>query len=106
MHLVRGSYGPPCRVRLYRGFPKITGTLFGGPYNKDYRILGSIMGPLIYYHIFLMSAVLYVKNAVLVPPPKAASRVALRFLWHFRVVRDIWKLIETRFQFLAFIIQG
>ena len=26
------------------GFPKIRGTLFGGPYNKDYNIWGSILG--------------------------------------------------------------
>ena len=26
------------------GFPKITGTILGGPYNKDYSILGSILG--------------------------------------------------------------
>ena len=26
------------------GFPKIRGTLFGDPYNKDYNILGSILG--------------------------------------------------------------
>ena len=26
------------------GFPKIRGTLLGGPYNKDYSILGSILG--------------------------------------------------------------
>ena len=26
------------------GFPKIRGTLFKGPYNKDYSILGSILG--------------------------------------------------------------
>ena len=26
------------------GFPKISGTLFGGPHNKDYSILGSILG--------------------------------------------------------------
>ena len=26
------------------GFPKIRGTLFGGPYNKGYSILGSILG--------------------------------------------------------------
>ena len=25
-------------------FPKIRGTLFGGPQNKDYSILGSILG--------------------------------------------------------------
>ena len=25
-------------------FPKIRGTFFGGPYNKDYGILGSISG--------------------------------------------------------------
>ena len=25
-------------------FPKIRGTFFGGPYNKDYSILGSILG--------------------------------------------------------------
>ena len=26
------------------GFPKIRGTFFGGPYNEDYSILGSILG--------------------------------------------------------------
>ena len=26
------------------GFPKIRGTFFGGPINKDYSILGSILG--------------------------------------------------------------
>ena len=26
------------------GFPKIRGTLIGGPRNKDYSILGSILG--------------------------------------------------------------
>ena len=26
------------------GFPKINGTLFGSPHNKDYSILGSILG--------------------------------------------------------------
>ena len=26
------------------GFPKIRGTFFGCPYNKDYSILGSILG--------------------------------------------------------------
>ena len=26
------------------GFPKIRGTFFGGPHNKDYTILGSILG--------------------------------------------------------------
>ena len=26
------------------GFPKIRGTFFGGPHNKDYNILGSILG--------------------------------------------------------------
>ena len=26
------------------GFPEIRGTLFGGPNNKDYSILGSILG--------------------------------------------------------------
>ena len=25
-------------------FPKIRGTIFGGPYNKDYNILGSVFG--------------------------------------------------------------
>ena len=38
------------------GFPKIIGTLFGGPYNKDYNILGSILGTLILgnYHVKFM----------------------------------------------------
>ena len=26
------------------GFPRIRGTFFGGPYNKDYSRLGSIFG--------------------------------------------------------------
>ena len=26
------------------GFPKIRGTVFGDPYNKDYNILGSMLG--------------------------------------------------------------
>ena len=26
------------------GFPKVRGTFFGGPHNKDYSILGSILG--------------------------------------------------------------
>ena len=26
------------------GFPKIRGTILGGPYNKDHSILGSILG--------------------------------------------------------------
>ena len=30
---------------LYRGFPKLGAPFFGGgPYNKDYRILGSMLG--------------------------------------------------------------
>ena len=35
------------------GFPKIRGTILGGPYNKDYSIWGSILGPLILgnYHL-------------------------------------------------------
>ena len=33
-------------------FPKLRGTIVGGPHNKDYSILGSILGPLTYgdYH--------------------------------------------------------
>ena len=35
------------------GFPKLRGTLFGGPHNKDYSILGSILGSTILgnYHL-------------------------------------------------------
>ena len=35
------------------GFPEIRGTFFGGPHNRDYSILGSILGSLILgnYHI-------------------------------------------------------
>ena len=32
------------RVIQGLGFPKITGYFFGGPYGKDYSILGSILG--------------------------------------------------------------
>ena len=35
---------PKPRVTLIWGFPKIRGTLAGGPYNKDYNILESILG--------------------------------------------------------------
>ena len=31
-------------LRATRGFPKIRGTFLGGPYNKDYSILGSTLG--------------------------------------------------------------
>ena len=31
-------------VAIGGGFPKISGTILGGPYNKDYSILGSILG--------------------------------------------------------------
>ena len=31
-------------TRVYMGVPKNYGYLFGGPYNKDYSILGSILG--------------------------------------------------------------
>ena len=39
-------YGDPVRMSSNQiwGFPKIRGTLFGGPYNKDYSVLGSILG--------------------------------------------------------------
>ena len=30
--------------RFIAGFPKIRGTLFGGPHNKEYSILGSMLG--------------------------------------------------------------
>ena len=29
---------------ITKGFPKIRSTLLGGPYNKDYSLLGSILG--------------------------------------------------------------
>ena len=40
------------------GFPKIRGTFWGGPYNKDYSNLGSILGPLILgnYHILKLNS--------------------------------------------------
>ena len=31
-------------LTLTWGFPNIMGTLFGGPHNKDFSILGSILG--------------------------------------------------------------
>ena len=30
--------------RPIRGFPKMRGTILGGPHNKDYDILGSTLG--------------------------------------------------------------
>ena len=41
---LRGGLGPRFYLQLIWGFPKIRGTLFGGPHNKDYSILGSIWG--------------------------------------------------------------
>ena len=32
------------RIYIYGGFPKLGVPFFGGPYNKDYSILGSILG--------------------------------------------------------------
>ena len=47
------------------GFPKIKGTLFACPYNKDYSILGSILGspyfgrlPYMYIHIHILVQIL------------------------------------------------
>ena len=37
-----------CGAKLIWGFPKIRGSFFGGPNNKDYSILGSILG----FHYF------------------------------------------------------
>ena len=34
---------PNCDTLIW-GFPKIRGTIFGSPHNKDYSILGSILG--------------------------------------------------------------
>ena len=31
-------------MRRYGGFPKLGGYLFGGPHNKDYSILGAMLG--------------------------------------------------------------
>ena len=36
--------GPVGTPRDMWGFPKISGTIFGGPNNKDCSILGSILG--------------------------------------------------------------
>ena len=32
------------RSAIIWGFPKIRGTIWGGPHNKDYSILGAILG--------------------------------------------------------------
>ena len=29
---------------VYGGFPTLRGTFFGGPYNRDYNLLGSLLG--------------------------------------------------------------
>ena len=38
-----GGHGRAAQDHMW-GFPKIRGTLFGGPYNKDCSISGSILG--------------------------------------------------------------
>ena len=44
----KSLYKPPkCNwvaVKEFWWIPKIRGTFFGGPYSKDYSILGSILG--------------------------------------------------------------
>ena len=45
------------------GFPIIRGTLFGGPHNKDYSILGSILGSLYFGKLpyeFLLAVLLVI----------------------------------------------
>ena len=42
-HQLNGMMRLSCSERKW-GFPKIRGTLFKGSHNKDYRILGSILG--------------------------------------------------------------
>ena len=37
------------------GFPKILGYVLGGPYNKDYNILGSILGSPILGNYYMVS---------------------------------------------------
>ena len=53
----------PANGRKYRGFPKL-GVPFGGPYNKDYSILGSILGSP-YFRKLPYSGSQKVKGAVL-----------------------------------------
>ena len=59
--MFRPTHGHSCQGfwDIYGDFLKLGGTLFRGPYNKDYSILGSILGPLILgkYHIQLSSAI-------------------------------------------------
>ena len=45
------------RLTVIWGFPKIRGTLFGGPQNKDYIILGSILGSPYYGNYHIMSEI-------------------------------------------------
>ena len=42
--LVQASWSSRLHGQNKWGFPEIRGTLFGGPYNKDYNIFGSILG--------------------------------------------------------------
>ena len=42
--MARGRHVPKRLLKNMWGFPKIRGTLLGVPYNKDYSILGSILG--------------------------------------------------------------
>ena len=59
------------------------GYLFGGPHNKDYSILGSILGPLILgnYHIELVTFQLMVGMQ--------GSRVGAVDIWCVRVLRPL-----------------
>ena len=44
------------------GFPKIRGYLLGGPYDKDYSVLGSILGPLILGNYQLFSLIGFIRT--------------------------------------------
>ena len=43
VQLIRIIYSPT--QPFIWGFPKLRGTFLRGPHSKDYRILGSILGP-------------------------------------------------------------
>ena len=83
------NHSPCVHIYIYGGFPKL-GVPFGGPYNKDYSILRSILGypnfgklPYMYIHICMCVTPLNEEH----PRPSPKSYEPL-YIHSFHVILD------------------